>query len=351
MRDGIFNLPEGASFKGVLFSAILLFLIVFDCFAQGNSTSNNENTALDRGIEFYANSMWGEAIVELRRVQQFSRSSGVRAEAQFWIAMSELSSGEYNDAIHDFDEISRIDPLSIRRFEVPYQKARALFYLGDFNKAIVYFTQFADSIKVDGRYINGVRIDNWYSGMQSAGSYDDYDRKASAIYWIGECLYNLEQLDKAEEMFNIVVNQYNKSHKYEASLNRLALIKQKKIEKQLLDIVRWNSAGSNAAGSGGNSGYNDAVLAYKNSIAPYILNSTTKDDYVPAADQGAPNQAGANQSAPLPQAGEAPARNQGNRKNSQSDPETMRRLLFIKDNALKVMDKLRRKLDIYEDNQ
>ncbi|MDR2480757.1 MAG: tetratricopeptide repeat protein [Spirochaetaceae bacterium] len=263
-----------------LFFTIFLFSGTFLCAQLDGQFPAAQSVGLQKGVELYGQGQWGGAIVELRRAQSETRSNSIRSEAQFWIAMSELAAGKYREAIHNFDEIAIIDPLSPRRLEVPYQKARALFQLGMYNEAIVLFKEYADSIQVDGRYIQGVRAGNWSS---PSGTNDAYNRKSSAIYWIGECLYKLEQWDRSGEMFGVVVDYYPKSTKYETSMNRLALIKQKKIEGTLLEIIKQNSQPVNSNTSRGAAvkntpanSYEDAVLAYKNSIAPFLIHELNK---------------------------------------------------------------------------
>jgi TolA-binding protein len=262
----------------------LLFLFIAGSFAQSaGSPQGVFKSRLQNGIDLYAGGKWGDAIIELRRFQQEVSNAPSRAEAQFWIAMAQISAGQYEDAIHDFEEVPRIDPRSGRALEVPYQKARALYYLQKFNEAIVLFKQYADSFRPDGRYINGIRADNWNTEGRVSNPTDDYNRKASAVYWIGECLFSLEEYDKAEEIFNVVVNQYTKSHKYESATARLTLIKQKKLEAQLLDMMRQNGekpasgAVSKAPEESPKTGTDeDALSAYQRSIAPFLAQDTSK---------------------------------------------------------------------------
>jgi tetratricopeptide (TPR) repeat protein len=364
-----------------------IFILAFLLFplAAALAQSGDNTARFNRGLNLYGDGFWGEAIVEFRRYQQEALNATSRAEAQFWIAMAEMSAGEYNGAIHDFDEIARIDPLSIRRFEVPYQKARSYFYLGRYNEAIGLFTRYADSIRIDGRYDNGVRTDNWFA--PNADSDDEYQKKASAIYWIGECLYNLDEYDKAAEMYDTIITQYQRSRKYEPSTGRIALIKQKKIEDQLLRIVRnaalkqdeatatssltapiapapvapvapaQNTPPPSGAAAGGEqfgSAYNDAMLAYKNSIAPFLLNDAPKDSYTPAPQQDAMQPARPSQQQ---YQGNAAAQYQGNTPQAQNEaPRTTRapgsdttmRLLAIKTQALEMMERLTTTLSAFE---
>jgi tetratricopeptide (TPR) repeat protein len=368
--------------KNRLVLCFFFFCLAPFSFAQSYDGAGNvaasAQARLNRGIELYAEGRWGDAIVELRRAGQEAPGATNRAEALFWIAMAEMASFQYQDAIHDFDEITRVDPLSVRRFEVPYQKARAFYYLGRYNEAIVLFTQYADSIRIDGRYINGVRSDNWYADSAKSNANDDYNRKAAAIYWIGECLFNLEQYDKAEEMLNVVIRQYAMSYKFEAATNRLALIKQKKVEMQLLDIVRrggtigaadkaQGAANPSAAVPANPAAYNDAVLAYKNSIAPFLMRDASKESYTPGQAQpgaqpnypqpypGAPSNYPGTQpypyNPPNPPASNNPAvpGNAGGGRNSGgADPNTMMRLLTVKTQALEMMERLVSTLNAFE---
>jgi TolA-binding protein len=231
---------------------VIIFFLLFGVFphlapaqsrqqTQTQTPEANNSFALaqiDRGIELYGDGRWGEAIVQLRRAQQDNIGARSRAEAQFWIAMAEFAAEQYQDAIHDFDEISRIDPGNIRSVEVPYQKGRAYYYLRRYDEAIKLLSAYADSIRIDGRYLNGIRISGWNESGFYSDPEGDYNRKSAAIYWMGECFYAMDDMTRAEELFNIVVKEYPKSHKFEPSTNRLALIKQKKIEVELLNILK-----------------------------------------------------------------------------------------------------------------
>jgi tetratricopeptide (TPR) repeat protein len=308
-----------------MITTFVFLILLAPLYAQGwDASASGGVSRLNAGVELYGQGRWGDAINELRRAQAEARDVALRAEAQFWIAMSELSAGKFREALHSFDEVGRIDPRSSRIFEVPYQKGRANFYLGHFNEAVVQFKDYADSIQVDGRYSRGVK-------QEGEGVLDAYQRKSAAIYWIGESLYNLNELERAAEMFNIVINQYPSSVKHEISLNRIALIKQKKTEDGLLEIIRLSNTPQNVPPqqetviprqTTNTQAYNDAVLAYKNSIAPFL--SERKEE---AGRESAVEAA---------------------KKTVNQSPDTMMRLLNIKTQALEMMDRLVSTLNTFE---
>jgi TolA-binding protein len=101
--------------------------------------------------------------------------------------------------------------------DMVYLRARAYYYLGYFEEALLLIKQYADSAGEGGE-----------------------SRKAAALYWMGECLYSMGQLEQAAGFFNQVIEAYPGSAKYEAAAYRLDLIKQKKIEVELLALLKWS---------------------------------------------------------------------------------------------------------------
>jgi TolA-binding protein len=326
---------------------------------QGMNEGNASGfTMINRGIELYGDGQWGNAIIQLRRAQQENIGATSRAEAQFWIAMATFAAGDYERAIHDFDEISRIDPLNIRCTEVAYHKGRAYYYLRRYEEAIKLFSNYVDSIRIDGRYLNGIRTSGWNENGLYSDPDGDYNRKSSAIYWMGECFYSMNNITSAEELFNIVVKEYPKSHKFEPSTNRLALIKQKKIEAALLDILK-NSSSSGAPASPvteqdeaeavqQRTTEEEEIIEYQRRIAPYLINEAYKEQNlvpavppvaqpVPAAipvDQLVLAAPPVVQPAPVAPPVVQPAPAQDGRR------DTIMRLLAIKTTALEIMDRL-----------
>jgi tetratricopeptide (TPR) repeat protein len=281
---------------------------------------------LANGINLYSEGRWGEAIVELRRSQGETPDLSLRAEAQFWIAIAEFSAGDYLSALHDMDEFLRIDPRSRRVVEIAYHKARALFYLGRYNEALPLFKQYSDSIRIDGRYVNGVRMDGWNSYNAPTDSQDDYNRKAAAIYWMGECLYALEQYDDAEAAFSTVTTQFTHSHKYEASVNRIALIKEKRIQAGLLDIVKWNQESTRqGATSQTQSQRESAYENYQQQLGTILGSGQVSGTDNPQESVGS---------------GRLLVAPGVSRRGQNYDPATLDRLLRIKTTALEMMDRL-----------
>jgi len=105
--------------------------------------------------------------------------------------------------------------------------------------------------------------------------------RAASYYWIGETLFAMGRMDGAANAFSTVVEKYPYSIKYEAASYRLDLITQKKIEEELLTILRWSheeSLRSLEDYQGRERIYNQAISAYEKRIEA-ILAGTDKDYY------------------------------------------------------------------------
>jgi TolA-binding protein len=212
---------------------------------------------LQRGIKLYGEGKWREAVIDLRRAQAEALSPEQRAEALYWISLAELSAGEYEAALRDMDELSRAAPSSPRRAELPYHAGRAYYYLGRYDEAVVLLKDYSDRVR---------------EGEDS--------RKSAALYWIGECLYSLGQLDRARDIFTLITEEYPQSAKFEASSYRIDLINQKKIEMELLALLKWSheeSLRTMEEYQRRERSYDQALIAYQKRIADMLKDTRLAD--------------------------------------------------------------------------
>ena len=213
-------MPRPLFCLGATFAVLLLLLepLSAQSLAPGQARLNT-------GISLFSQGKYSEAIAELRRAQAEASQRELRAEALYWISLSALAMGEYAGALRDMDTLLETDSQHYRAAELPYHRGRCLYYLGRYDEAVISFKGYADSIvSYQGRPLSS----------------EDVARKAAALYWTGECLFIMGQLDRAGDMYSIVTEDYPSSPKYEASVYRLALINQKKVENELLGLLRWS---------------------------------------------------------------------------------------------------------------
>jgi tetratricopeptide (TPR) repeat protein len=169
----------------------------------------SQNAALQRGVRLYGEGSFAGAVAELRNVVP---ADADYPEALYWIGLSQMSQGNYPGALETFDALEARSPG--KKPELPYHRGRALYYAGKYEQALVVLSGYAERE-------------------------NDAALKAAALYWAGECLYALGQMDMAESVFAGIVEKYPGSAKYQAALYRMELIKQKKIEAELLSILNW----------------------------------------------------------------------------------------------------------------
>jgi tetratricopeptide (TPR) repeat protein len=118
------------------------------------------------------------------------------------------------------DELQRNAPGSSFSRDMIYHRARVYYNQGYFDEALLLFMN--------------------YTGAVSDTNRETSDRKAAAFFWIGECLYSMSQFDEAESFYSWVIARYPDSPKVEASSYRIELIRQKKIEAELLALLQWS---------------------------------------------------------------------------------------------------------------
>ncbi|MDR0784889.1 MAG: tetratricopeptide repeat protein [Treponema sp.] len=186
--------------------------------ASGGTAFSQASAVLETGLNLYAGGKWKESISVLRQVRDGDAAPEQKAEAAYWTALAELADSDYGGAIKDLNDLEQTSWNDPRKQEIPYHKGRCFYYLGQFDDALVLLKNYADRILDD--------------------TADNIGRKSAALYWTGECLYSLGYFDKAQDIFLTITQKYPQSAKYEAAFYRVALINQKKIELELLDILK-----------------------------------------------------------------------------------------------------------------
>jgi len=161
-----------------------------------------------------------EAAAEFRGAQESASNLNEWAQALYWVILSELALADYGSAVADMDELDKYAPNSSFNYDMAYHRGRAYFNQGFFEDALVLFKQYNDNV--------------------SSRDPQAADRKAASFFWMGECLYFMGQYDEAERFYSLVVTKYPSSPKKEVSEYRMDLIKQKKIEAELLALLRWS---------------------------------------------------------------------------------------------------------------
>jgi TolA-binding protein len=252
--------------KKTWFCFLGMFLLAGGLFSQSQGVTKR----IQRGIGLYGEKRWKESAVELRGAFQEAPGISQKVEALFWLSQAELASGDYEAALNDMNRLEELDPTNRRVLEALYQKGRALFYLNRYDEALALLTIYADTIP-----------DTPEESAPAGTAQRNAARKAAALYWIGECLYAQGHLDEAGDVFLRVAQQYPQSAKYEASAYRVALIKQKKVETELLSLLKWSheEALKNVEDfQRRERSYDQALIAYQKRIADMVKTETALEN-------------------------------------------------------------------------
>jgi tetratricopeptide (TPR) repeat protein len=198
----------------------LIFLFSSGLVFSQNNISGEYSRRFQSGSRNYSEARWHQAAADFRYAQEIAVSTTDIAQALYWVILAELALADYGSALRDMDELDRIAPHSNFARDMVYHRARIYYNQGYFEDALIFFKRYNDSV--------------------TAADAETEDRKAAAFFWMGECLYSMGQFDEAEKFYAWVIARYPKSPKVEISSYRIDLIKQKKIEAELLALLRWS---------------------------------------------------------------------------------------------------------------
>jgi TolA-binding protein len=168
-------------------------------------------TALAQGCEAFRSGDWNSAVLLLRKAAAYSENN--TAETQYMLIASEMYAGQYRGASQDCDTfLSSYSDSTYAPF-VQYQKGRALFYLGEYDKSVLLLSDFCHQYPENGMY-------------------------ASALFWIAESFYAACSYDEARALYERIVTEFSDDEKAPAAQYRIETIAQRTREEKLLYLLR-----------------------------------------------------------------------------------------------------------------
>jgi tetratricopeptide (TPR) repeat protein len=201
-------------------SLLLFGLMLFSAEISFAQSQAGFARRIQNGAQLYNLGRFTEATAEFRNAQEAAVTLDEWSRAIYWVILSELGSTDYGSAIRDMDELEKHAPNSSYNRDMTYHRGRVYFNQGFFDNALILFRRFIDSVTDDDK--------------------ESSDRRAAAYFWTGETLFHMGRFDEAESFYGWVVTRYPASPKLEVSTYRMDLIKQKKIEAELLALLQWS---------------------------------------------------------------------------------------------------------------
>jgi len=215
------SIATGKNYKSRCFKPLLLgFLFLLAAYSGAQESAPKYIMNFQNGAKLYRDERWMEAAAAFRSAQEIASNINEWSQAIYWVILSQMAGSDYGSALKDMDDLEKRAPNSIYSADMVYHRARVYYLQGYFEDAILLFKRFSDSINDNDREVA--------------------NRKAAAFFWMGECLYSMGQLDDAEKFYAWVISKYPSSPKTDVSSYRIDLIRQKKIETELLSLLQWS---------------------------------------------------------------------------------------------------------------
>jgi tetratricopeptide (TPR) repeat protein len=166
------------------------------------------------GKEFYSNAEYKRALDEFKNASDTSPSN-LKSTIYLMMGQCHMALENYDEAEKLFDYLILNHRVSAEYAEAVYQKGRIFF--------------------IKSRYESSIETLNQFIEITS-----NHPLRGNAFYWIAESLYNLGHIDESLKIFQIVINKYKDSYKYEAAKYRVELINLSGRENELIKLLKWS---------------------------------------------------------------------------------------------------------------
>ncbi|MBQ9495158.1 MAG: tetratricopeptide repeat protein [Treponema sp.] len=187
--------------------AVLCAVGVHAAFAQSRAA----DAAFAQGADAFKTGNWQLAMMSLRKAA--SHAENDTAETWYMLITSEMYGASYAEAVIDCDYYLRSFPDSMYVPYVQYQKGRALFYLGDYEKAVLLLSDFCHQHRTSDMY-------------------------ASALFWIAESFYYSYNYNEARSLYERIVSEFPEDAKAAPAQLRIETIAQRTREEKLLYLLK-----------------------------------------------------------------------------------------------------------------
>ncbi len=187
----------------------LLIMLTLPTIAQ----ERDGRAELAEGIQFYQRGQFQQAIVIFRNIILDPALEKNHGDAFFWLGKSYIVLEQLDDAERSLESFLLNYPDHSYYTEGFYLKGRLLFMQDDLENSIQVFQIFINSYP-KSRFIS------------------------NAYFWVGESLFLLGNFDSSMKIFKVLLQEYPKSVKIEAAKYRIALIKLKRRENELLRLLK-----------------------------------------------------------------------------------------------------------------
>ena len=188
-----------------------VFAVFVFCTVTLFPASREGLAAFTQGCSAFKSGDWYSAMILLRRAATYPEND--TGETRYMLIAAEMYSGAYADAVVDCNYYLGNFEGGIYESYVCYQKGRAFFYLGEYEKAILLLSDFCHQ-------------------------YADHEMYASSLFWIAESFYAGRNYDEALTLYRRIVSEFPSDAKAKAAEQRIEAIAQRAREEKLLYLLK-----------------------------------------------------------------------------------------------------------------
>ncbi|HSV55754.1 MAG TPA: tetratricopeptide repeat protein, partial [Magnetospirillaceae bacterium] len=188
----------------------LLFSIASAVHGQAEADAR-----LAAGVRLFGEEKFSVALEHFSRMLADPAAAVRRPDALYWSGLSHLALGKIDDARRVLDTFLREYPDHASASDALYQRARVSYLAARYEESIRLFAAFLER-------------------------YPDHFFASSALYWTADSLFLLGRLTESEALFRTLAAEHPRSLKYEATAYKLALIRLRFRENELLTLLRWS---------------------------------------------------------------------------------------------------------------
>lgn len=189
---------------------LLAFIVPWSAYTQ-----TAPDGRIGRAISLFGEENYLEALDLFNRVLADPNARASRPDAVYWSGLSYMALGDASNARRALDTFIKEYPGHSSIPDALYQRARLSYSTGEYEECIQLFSAFLEK-------------------------YPDHSFASSALFWTADGLFFLGRLAESETLFRTLLADYPKSVKFEAASYKLALIRYKYRENELLTLLKWS---------------------------------------------------------------------------------------------------------------
>jgi TolA-binding protein len=201
--------------KRCVASLVAAALLALCAPAISYSQSSDAASSLKKGVALFSDEKYSDALTIFNRLLSDPKAQSVRSDTLYWAALSYVALGDTINASKTIDVFLAAYPNHPYVADILYQQGRIQFQRKEYEPALRVFATFLEKSK-------------------------DNEMAPAALFWSGECLFSLGRLEEAEKAYRTLQETYPKNVKVEAAGYRIALIRYKYREEELLKLLKWS---------------------------------------------------------------------------------------------------------------